>query len=542
MGNVPVWKRRLDFLSNSPYLRKRRRCRLLKPSKGKKTPKKGYQKPEKDRCLHGGIDDNDKDDEYYSNLIYFMNNLLPLDQNLFSNYKHGLKVSAVFHELEDVLTQCAKKLIIKCVQKMLEKQGINWNNVDFNYLLQLLKLLDPTVKLDQKNKKLYNEFINLNSFIEDYYKNTRNKTSIVNKIASDAELISEALISYLCKVHLDKASKENDSKAFEHYMQRAGNGLSEIIYSDIGMLLDVMWKLKGTCVLTSHDEEQYQQLRRMYTCNILLRNLALHESAITRTNSSQVMEMYLSTLLSEIDSSHFKEENNRLLKHYFQITDDKRPQDTLNAKFGGRLRLTIPDRKYSSDFHKYLFNSTFDKPQSYRANEYIDNMTELIHNSKETRDKFVRGYLKAYDKKLVFGNGKRDIKGHTNLVKDENLQPFDMETQQSVDAMKCKVAMIYQFICTSLGGENEKLRADVYQLAKDLQNETGSNCLDSIIRSLNSLQEMRSFSYKMYTGTANDKLEKVVKVMNDFLAALNCLVKIAKGNNQHIELLRELSK
>ena len=53
---------------------------------------------------------------------------------------------------------------------------------------------------------------------------------------------------------------------------------------------------------------------------------------------------------------------------------------------------------------------------------------------------------------------------------------------------------------------------------------------------------MRSFSYKMYTGTANDKLEKVVKVMNDFLAALNCLVKIAKGNNQHIELLRELSK
>ena len=67
--------------------------------------------------------------------------------------------------------------------------------MDFNYLLQLLKLLDPTVKLDQKNKKLYNEFINLNSFIEDYYKNTRNKTSIVNKIASDAELISEALIS-----------------------------------------------------------------------------------------------------------------------------------------------------------------------------------------------------------------------------------------------------------------------------------------------------------------------------------------------------------
>ena len=53
-------------------------------------------------------------------------------------------------------------------------------------------------------------------------------------------------------------------------MQRAGNGLSEIIYSDIGMLLDVMWKLKGTCVLTSHDEEQYQQLRRMYTCNILV--------------------------------------------------------------------------------------------------------------------------------------------------------------------------------------------------------------------------------------------------------------------------------
>ena len=74
----------------------------------------------------------------------------------------------------------------------------------------------------------------------------------------------------MCKVHLDKASKENDSKAFEHYMQRAGNGLSEIIYSDIGMLLDVMWKLKGTCVLTSHDEEQYQQLRRMYTCNILV--------------------------------------------------------------------------------------------------------------------------------------------------------------------------------------------------------------------------------------------------------------------------------
>ena len=53
---------------------------------------------------------------------------------------------------------------------------------------------------------------------------------------------------------------------------------------------------------------------------------------------------------------------------------------------------------------------------------------------------------------------------------------------------------------------------------------------------------MRDFSHKKYTGTANDKLEKVVKVMNDFLAAFNCLVKIAKGNNQHIELLRELSK
>ena len=41
---------------------------------------------------------------------------------------------------------------------------------------------------------------------------------------------------------------------------------------------------------------------------------------------------------------------------------------------------------------------------------------------------------------------------------------------------------------------------------------------------------MRDFSHKKYTGTANDKLGKVVKVMNDYLVHLNQLVKIAKRN------------
>jgi len=479
-----------------------------------------------------GIFYDEENDSYYQWLFKLMAKNVEHSEYIFISKISGLKIQAVFKPFEEFLTKYVKNKCIELVRNSLEqfRKGDGKLNM-FTYLKNAtfheafdLDVFMPSI-LSKHDSSVYKS--ERKTLLNDLF-------IFIQKNQGDNAVIAEALISYLCKaqVFAQKLGTTHGYE-FENYTSRHGLGLNEIVYLSLEQLFAVWEHFMKTG--NEDNKKEFRQMKRLYKNGMPMRNMSLHETKAGSKLYRNFMKTHLSTLVNEksdVANNEIEKNIDELVKNLIRTILDNRPQDTLNDEFDGCLHLTIPSRNSSN----YFLNMTYYKEELVQSNRTeTGKVLQAIRKIEPLMRSFINGYVTGYEK-ILFSRTHYSMSRGTNLLKDGILQAYDMSTAKSIQATELKISFIYQYIHSQLAEKSESSEEDIVltstilgQVIEEKRSTDGISrheCFNKFI----SLQIMRDFSHKKYTGTANDKLGKVVQVMNDYLVHLNQLVKIAKRN------------